>query len=543
VTSPRLSILFALLLGCGVFLCAQRASAMSEKEVREKFERARQLQQQGQWEIACEIYGHLLRQNDPGLGIREHYHEALRRTWQIRRHKDDSYNKEVLSIEFGQALRLAGVVNQTMLDGSVEKKKVDPSKVFRKGLDELDKFLSDPAFVSRYVPQSKQAFVGEFRAMLRKTWGNTAGLTRKKALEQICDIAMAAEWHLGMNPTVVTMEFACGACYAADEYTAYLTPAQFRELVASLAQTESENIGLFLRIRDTRIVVFGVAMDSPAAGLINVGDEIVSVDKEPVTNLPLRDVKRRFDGAAGTAVEVEYLPAGEKMTKVARLQRRAPTASVFAEMLFTTEKRQTDIGYIKITGFAEGTAQDVDTAMAELLSSEMQPMKRLIVDLRQNNGGVFQSAIDTAHRFLPTGVITTVVHQDSKKSVTHNAKNPNAWTMPLIVLVDGDTASAAEVLAGALKENDRAFLIGQTTYGKGCTQRILELPNATGGVPTGGMKLTVSRFFSPKGNAYTGRGVIPHLFIDERFAESESMMRRDLYIQRAVEELNRGMSN
>jgi len=86
--------------------------------------------------------------------------------------------------------------------------------------------------------------------------------------------------------------------------------------------------------------------------------------------------------------------------------------------------------------------------------------------------------------------------------------------VPLVVLIDGETASAAEVLAGALKDNNRGRLVGQTTFGKGCTQTLFKLPQGPGGLPTGGLKITVTRFFSPTGQPYTGRGVTPHLMVD-----------------------------
>jgi carboxyl-terminal processing protease len=107
--------------------------------------------------------------------------------------------------------------------------------------------------------------------------------------------------------------------------------------------------------------------------------------------------------------------------------------------------------------------------------------------------------------------------------------------MPMVVLVNGDTASAAELLAGALKENNRATLIGQTTFGKGCTQAVLELPKVAGGVPTGGMRLTVARFFSPKGQPYCGRGVTPHIFIEDAMAQSQA----NIFHDRAIVELDR----
>jgi carboxyl-terminal processing protease len=167
-------------------------------------------------------------------------------------------------------------------------------------------------------------------------------------------------------------------------------------------------------------------------------------------------------------------------------------------------------------------------------------MKGLILDLRGNGGGVFESSIDTARRFLQTGIVTSTQHQNPALNRVYQAKNPKALTVPMVVLVNGDTASAAEVLAGALKDNGRATLIGQTTFGKGCTQTVLQLPNTGGGVPTGGMRLTVARFFSPKGQPYSGRGVIPHIFIDEAMAQSQANMTGDdAYHERAVQELDR----
>jgi carboxyl-terminal processing protease len=139
-------------------------------------------------------------------------------------------------------------------------------------------------------------------------------------------------------------------------------------------------------------------------------------------------------------------------------------------------------------------------------------------------------AVDVAQRFLPSGLIASREHQDSSLNKLYHAHNPGALKLPLVVLVDGDTASAAEILAGALKENKRARLVGQTTYGKGCSQGLLELPAVgllklppePGGRPTGGIRITVARFFSPTGYPYSGRGVVPHLLV-ERHLLPESM--------------------
>ena len=533
--SPRrVQWIYALLICGGLFFSASHLYALPENEIRDWVRRAEGFERQANWEKAREIYELLLSQKDHGLKIRDRYHHVMRRCWQVRRHQDPSYRKEVLSVDYGQALQLHKIISNSLLDGSIEKKKLDAGKLFRKGLEELDAALSDPFFLEQHVPAARLGDVAGFRALLKKTWSNVGALSRKEAAKQIGEVAMAAEIHLNLSATVVAMEFACGACYAIDEYTVYLTPNQLRELAQSLSHSEAIGVGLTLTIRDNRIVVHSIAMGSPADQLdppINSNDEIISVNKKAVVDLPLHTVTKLLDGPLGSMVEIEIKTPGDADVRMVRLQRsRAMMDNVNASMLAN------GIGYVKISSFTDTTVQDVDNALGILAQSGM---KTLIVDLRDNNGGIFESAIDTASRFLSNSIITSVLYQNPKENVVHHAKNPNALNVPIVVLVDGDTASAAEVLAGALKDNERATLIGQTTFGKGCTQCVLKLPNAIGGVPTGGMKLTIARFFSPKGVAYSGRGVTPHIFIDERLAQSQSGMLEDAYLKRAIEELNR----
>jgi carboxyl-terminal processing protease len=525
----------AVLLSSGFLFFAPHVSAIPEKDIRTLVQQAERFEKEANWEKAREIYEALLSQRDYGFRIRERYHHSLRHCWQSRRHQDFSYRKEVLSIEYGQALRLYNIVSNTLLDGAVDKKKLDPSKLFRNGLQEFDRALGNPHFVREHVPADKRHEVEAFRALLRKTWSQVGPLTRKEAAREISEVAMAAQVHLQLNMTVVIMEFACGSCYAIDEFTVYLTPNQLRELTRSLSQSEAIGVGLKLDISDSRIVIRDIMMGTPAAMTnppLNPNDQIVSVDKMAVVDLPLKKVTDMLEGPVGSFVEIEVLSPGELNSRTVRLQRGASIININYFMLPNSA-----IGYLKISSFTESTVQEVDVA---ILNLSQQGMKGLILDLRENNGGVFESSIETARRFLSTGIITSTLHQDSKFNFVYQAKNPTALAIPMVVLVDGDTASAAEVLAGALKDNERAILIGQTTFGKGCTQCVLRLPNSLGGVPTGGLKLTVARFFSPKGVPYSGKGIVPHVILDDAMVRSQSAM--DSYMNRAVAELNRMMS-
>ena len=495
--------------------------------------RAEDLERQAKWEEARVIYEALLGQSDPGLNIRDRYQHVLRRCWQVRRHSVISYRKEVLSVEYAQALRICKIISKTVLDGSVDKKKLDPSKLFHKGIDELDAALNDPFFLQEHVPAGKLVEVAGFRAMLKKVRGETGRLSREDAVKQIDLIAMAAEADLNLSAVVVAMEFACGTCYAIDEYSVYLTPNQLRELAQSLSRTEAIGVGLILTLRDNKIVINDIVMGSVADQTdVYVNDQLISVNKKAVADLPLLTVKEMLEGPVGSMVEIELQTPGDATVRMLRLPRQRATVPSVVGFMYPGSS----FGYLKITSFTDTTVQDVDKALADL---SKVGMKGLILDLRENNGGVFESAIDTARRFLSSGIITSTLHQDSKFSFVYHARDPKAMSLPMVVLADGDTASAAEVLAGALKDNNRAYLIGQTTFGKGCTQCVLKLPNATGGVPTGGMRLTVARFFSPKGVPYSGRGVVPHFIIDERMNASQSTIMGGAYLEKAFEELNR----
>ncbi len=222
-----------------------------------------------------------------------------------------------------------------------------------------------------------------------------------------------------------------------------------------------------------------------------------------------------LEGEVGTQVELIVAdPNGMTMPERITLMRRP---FVIPSVAWRMESGA--VGYLRITCFQDTTLQDLDTGLGEL---QKQGMKALILDLRGNGGGLFDVAVETVRRFLARGKIVSTQHQDPKLNTTHYARNPAALAIPLVLLVDGETASAAEVVAGALKDNERARVVGQTTYGKGCSQGLLRLP-AQGllqqppkptGSATGGIRITVARFFSPAGHPYSGRGVVPHILVE-----------------------------
>jgi carboxyl-terminal processing protease len=488
----------------------------------------------GQWESACEAYERILRLRTDEPGIKERYVHCVRRLWQVRRHHDDSYRKEVLSIEFGQAVHLYIVVRDLLLDHSLERKKLDPARLFKKGVEELAFALADPFFRDQHIPAELHPKVDAFRLVMLQTWGDTNPLSRKDAVKQVGEIAMAAQAYLRLNPSVVVMEFTCGACYSLDEYTVYLTPGQLRDLLTSL-RGPIGGVGLTLMLQDNNVVIQQVDIGSPAARAeLSPNDQIISIDKKAVAALPIETVAAMLEGPPGSVVEIEVISAAFGMRTVPMRREPMVLPSIMDEKWLAPA-----IGYLHITGFQESTPRELDEALARLGESGM---KALVLDLRGNGGGMFEAAVEVARRFLSSGVIATKQHLDDKCNIITTlceAKNPGALTIPLVILIDNDTASSAEVLAGALKENNRATLVGQQTYGKGCTQFLLKLPDFKGGLPTGGMRLTVAKVFSPKGLPYTGRGVLPDIAAEADLMMAQSMMRGDAPLTAALIETQR----
>jgi hypothetical protein len=188
------------------------------------------------------------------------------------------------------------------------------------------------------------------------------------------------------------------------------------------------------------------------------------------------------------------------------------------------------VGYFKITHFRDTTPEEVDAAIALLKARpDGMPLRALLMDLRGNPGGLFSAAVQVVERFVPAGVIVTTQGQLNEFNKVLNAGGKmNVIDLPLVVLVDGGTASAAEILAGAFRDHQRATLVGTATYGKGSIQRVLKFQTAkertdTGETKTrtGGIRITLARFYTPNGQAVSGAGISPHLFEEDKMRQLE----------------------
>jgi carboxyl-terminal processing protease len=483
---------------------------------------AEMFEKNADWEEACKIYEVLLGMDRGQKDVKDRYNHCLQRLNQVRRHRDLSFRKEVLSLETGEALRLYGLILDTILKNSLDPKKVDATRVFRKGLEELRLGLSDPVFLQANLPNAKDADIAAFKKHLAK-FATKKIKDQADAIKQVKEVARAAYHMLQFDPTAVILEFTCGACYVVDEYSAYMTPTELREW-RYLIDGAFVGVGITLAMSENGLIIADIIPGSPAAEImaLKAKDRIITIDKKDTANLTPEAALDLLEGPNGSMVEIVVESAiGARMAFT--LQRKRIVVPSVATQLHN------NVGIITINSFQKNTHREIDKALAKLANDKV---KALILDLRGNPGGLFKEAIEVANRFLTNGIITSTQNSDPSFNIIYQARNANAVVLPLVVLIDGNTTSAAEILAGALKENNRAQLVGQTTFGKGCTQTVVELPTGRANAPTGGLRITVTRFFTPNGQSYTGNGVVPHFLVDRFMDETDAI---DRQLEKALE--------
>ena len=416
----------------------------------------------------------------------------------------------------------------------VDRGKTDPDALFRHGLQEIRYALKQDAFVKQHLQDAGPFVLEAFRDRLEK-WPERKIGTRSEVRNLIQLLAsMAHQDGLVRNKAaftvVLAMEFAFGACSGLDEYTLFLTPQHYSNLQATI-RGKLVSVGLDLALENQQLVIARVYPNSPAADAqLTPGLHLVRIDRQDVKDWSPEMAAERLRGDAGSLVELDLMIDGMKLPAF-RLERRAvaiPSVDAWLIDDDGTRADYADLGYIRITHFQETTVQEVTEAMLRL---HARGMKGLILDLRGNPGGAFLPAVKIAEMFLPEGVIVNTTSQFPEfKDKTFRIKgNANAFTTPLCVLIDTETASSAELLAGAFKENGRAKLFGQTTFGKGSIQCLFPLDKSE--KATGGIRITVAKFTSPSKSIYTHVGVMPDVPVE---GDEKTVLRAALQVLRPL---------
>jgi len=292
-----------------------------------------------------------------------------------------------------------------------------------------------------------------------------------------------------------------------DPHSAFLDATEYDEMRAATTGSYT-GVGIEVSANDGRVVVVTPIEDSPAARAgVRPGDAVLAVNDRPVTADQLDETIGRMRGVPGTRVRLTIGREGEPEPIVFDLQRsEVHVHSVRAEPL------PGDFGYVRITQFSDSTPGDLVAALTRLShhapKSAFHPLRGLVLDLRGNPGGVLESAVSVADAFLDAGVIVRADGRTPEARFEMSATPGDALDgQPLVVLVDGGSASGSEIVAGALRDHGRATLMGERTFGKGSVQTVIPLRDGQA------LKLTTSKYFTPAGTSIHERGLEPDIVI------------------------------
>jgi len=293
-----------------------------------------------------------------------------------------------------------------------------------------------------------------------------------------------------------------------DRHSAYLDAGEYQDIRIT-ASGKYSGVGLEVSVADDRIVVVAPIDGTPAARAgVEAGDEILKIDDHSVTEEGLDDTIELLRGQPGTPVSIEVKRSGyDDPLSFDLTRQRIQVASTRHEVLSGS------IGYLRLSQFIDSTAMDASVAIDSMQEAVEDAtggsLTGLILDLRNNPGGILDAAVDVSDLFLQDGVIVSADGRTADSRFTRKAKKGDILEgVAIAVLVNGGSASASEIVAGALQDHNRATIVGTRTFGKGLVQTVMPLSRGRA------IKLTTSRYYTPSGDSINEVGVAPDLYIE-----------------------------
>jgi len=296
-----------------------------------------------------------------------------------------------------------------------------------------------------------------------------------------------------------------------DPHSAFMPPETYREMQEE-TRGRFEGIGIEITSKDGVLTVVSPIEDTPAfkAGIL-AGDQIVRIEGDVTKNLSLMDAVKRLRGPRGTKVTITIMREGSTKPQDFTLVRDViPVRSVRYELM------DKQYGYIRLSQFQEKTDGDLDKAIKALETESKGTLKGLILDLRNNPGGLLDQAVKITDRFVESGLIVSVEgRRDEQKMKFYAHSQGTLPDYPLVVLINGGSASASEIVAGAIQDLKRGVVVGTPSFGKGSVQTIFPLKEGAG------LRLTTARYFTPSGRSIQAKGIVPDIIVKPAKPEDE----------------------
>lgn len=399
-------------------------------------------------------------------------------------------------------LEVSQLIDERHLQPATWSRRVDNA------LDQLIQALDVPAFSSAARVQGTAAEIATFQEELGRLRTTMQVRNRGDAVLVMRDVQKTAARSFAINPSAIAMEFVYGSTDSLDQFSMLLPPE--KEGGPSVGLRDNfVGIGVEIESHPSGLKILKPLSGGPAAQAdLRSGDIITHVDGQEVKSLEMNRAVELIVGPEGTPVQIQA-SRGNRSGKVTLTRQRIAVHSVVDVRM---QDAAQGIAYLKLEQFAESTMAEIDAALLKL---HRQGMKSLIMDLRGNPGGLLTTAIALSDRFLPSGTIVATRGRTPEDNSRETAHLPNTWKMPLVVLIDHNSASASEIFAAAIQENQRGLIVGEKSYGKGTVQTLFPLQSSPAA-----LRLTTAKFYSPDGREMAGVGVNPDINVSPEMTGS-----------------------
>ncbi|MCZ2343135.1 MAG: hypothetical protein LC104_15285 [Bacteroidales bacterium] len=479
-------------------------------------------EQAGQWSHALDLYLRAYTQFGPSPEMKERIRICLRNATNFSRHRDPAFQQYLVSLTISDALNVYAEVVEKLSTLYADRDRALPERLFALGVDELDRSLADADFRHRYLNNPDPAKIQRFQQSLRELWKARLPQSHRETRHAARQLVLAAQAQIqARNGSAIILELLCGACSGLDEYSTFTPPVTVTNGNPS-PNTDLSDYGILIKSEMHGLTIDTLLPNSWATDRtpLQPSDRLLRLNGVDLQSHRADAWSAAWQRASASSHQLEVETAnGETVT--VRLPIPCPT-------VIHTDIVKEDIGIIRLAAFRESTVREFDDAV---LSLRARGMKVLILDLRGNPGGLVAPGVGLCERLIASGIVLTTrgqMTEFSNRIFTSDA-GMAAYDFPMVVLIDGRTMSAAEMVALALKENSRATLVGTTTFGKGAMQAPIPLQHGQGttGKPAV-LILTVAGMYGPNGTPIAS-GVTPHLL------ESDPARQLTIAIARALE--------
>ncbi len=479
----------------GVPRVARSQEAAVQVTATEAAQAGAQLETQRKWRDAIDHYKHALENWPKDEGLKYGLRRAQFQFGIDRRYSDQSFLTTLRPMSRDAALsvfdEILGHVRSHFVDP------IDTTSVVAHGTESLWLALKNERFVEQNLFGAEQNRIDAFRDLLRERFWNKPVASDSEARQVISEVCDLGRRSLGLEAGAVVQEYVFGACNCLDDYSNVLTPGRLNDLYSNI-EGEFVGIGIVMEAEIGKgMNLVQVLPDSPAheKGL-RAGDCLVGIDGRDCRFMTTDEAAGLLTGQANSQVKLDVTgPAGRREAAVTR--REVQVKSIPVAKIIDS---QNGIGYIQMTGFQKSSATELDDALTKL---HREGMKALIWDVRGNPGGLLTAAVEVLDRFIEKGTLVETRGRTYDQNYTYTAHEPGTNQVPIILLIDGNSASASEIVAGAIRDHHRGKIVGRKSYGKWSVQSIYDL--RTGG----GVRLTTAKFYSPSGDTLGKIGVKP----------------------------------